>query len=380
MRDAQALSDPRGLFTDPLRQKPGDGPVLILAEDKSVSESLSIISNSLRCFALALPRALQYHGEYLTFTSSDPTTVNTNQQLHVSKHATHLMIQLTHLMVDHYEAFRLSSVHGPGSTGKSPPPLSPRQRRQSNLLMLSEKQRQALNRFVLAADNAFTMISRCSDDHTQHVNPFLASLVWIAAAVMLVQKYFRHPTINLDLVDSKFEFLRMNYKQYVEFWGTPSILEERLDSLEQQFEKLHALENSISTMHLEKGISNNSVESSASHRSDENFQNPQQIFITNPSTLQQSTIPETSGIPQSSLFASQQAPEPNAEPNFLTPNSFQFSNPSYPKSGSILEEGISTTYVDGGLNELGFGVHQTVDGELDFSNFLNTLFSESYEQ
>jgi hypothetical protein len=168
MRDAQALSDPRGLFTDSWRQNSRSGPVFTPVEDKSVSESLSIISNSLRCFALALPKALQYHGEYLTFTSSDPITVGTNQQLHVSIHATHLMIQLTHLMVDHYEAFRLSSVHGHTSpTGKSSPPSSSHQQRQSNLLMLSEQQRQALDRFVLAADNAFTMISRCSDDHTQ---------------------------------------------------------------------------------------------------------------------------------------------------------------------------------------------------------------------
>lgn len=197
---------------------------------------------------------------------------------------------------------------------------------------------------------------------------------------MLVQKHFRHPTINLELVDSKFEFLRMNYKQYVEFWGTPSILEERLESLEQQFEKLHSVENSTSTTHLEKAVSEENVESIASHRLDGSVQNPQRFHTTNPSGLQQSINPEFSGLPQSSLFASQQAPEPNAEPNFLAPNSFQFSNPSYPKPGAISEEGISTTYADGGLNDLGFGVHQTFDGELDFSNFLNTLFSESYEQ
>ena len=174
MRDAQMLSDPRGLFSDSKRPSS--------KSDMVISEDLSVISNSLRCLTIALPIALQYHGEYLTFGSDDPANTGTARQLDGSKHGTYLMIQLTHLIIDHFEAFQCCSgeyrVNLDGGSSKQ---------RQSSLLVLSEQQRQALNRFVLAADKAFTMVSRCSDDHVQAVNPFLASSVWIAAAVQLVQ-------------------------------------------------------------------------------------------------------------------------------------------------------------------------------------------------
>lgn len=364
MRDAQNLSDPRGLFSDS-RQCSSKSSLV-------VSEHLSVISNSLRCLTIALPNDLQYQGEYLTFGSGD---TRLGRQLDGSKHGIYLMIQLTHLIIDHFEAFRACSgdshisLHG-----------NPSSQRQNGLLVLSEQQRQALNRFVLAADKAFTMVSRCADDHVQAVNPFLASSVWIAAAVQLVQKYFGSSSINLDLVDSKFEFLRMNYKQYVEFWDTPSVLEERLDSLERQFKKLHTLERNESLTHMEKPTDTRyfTHEHKAPHILDNMSQNlPQAHAISQPVQSIRSQLP-----PSSSLSTFQQSSELNTEPRSLTSDAFltgdQFPTPSQSNARTTFEESIDFPYDDGSLNDFGFGLQ--AGGELDFPNFLNTLFSGSYDQ
>jgi len=374
MTDAYVLSDPRGLFSN--SRQPSSSSVL------RVSENLAVISNSLRCSTVALPEALQYHGEYLTFTSNDPANAGLSRQLDGSKHGTYLMIQLTHLIIDHFEAFRPSSgdfcLSEPGGTSDSS--SSSHQQRQSNLLTLSEQQRQALNRFVLAADKAFTMVSRCSDDHISNVNPFLASSVWIAAAVQLVQKYFRPSSVNLDLVDSKFEFLRMNYKQYVAFWDTPSVLEERLDSLEQQFQKLHTLEKDVRSAHVKRSADarDPTREPNATHRLDSIPQNPPQGHII--SHPEQTTGSDTSKLPQPSLSAFRQASEPNAGLTSLTTDSFLAENPfpTPPNSRTTFEESINFLYGDGTLNDFGFGLQ--AGGELDFPNFLNSLFSGSYDQ
>ncbi|KAF4631859.1 hypothetical protein G7Y89_g6270 [Cudoniella acicularis] len=222
MRDAQALSDPRGQAgVVPSRNND--------RQDETVSEKLTIISNSLRCFALALPKWLQYHGQNMSFTLDDGAKVETRNE-NAAKHGMYLMVQLTHLMVDHYQEFRLNSERAAHRPPAQPPETDTHQ--------LSETQGQALSRFVLAADNIFKMVSRCSDDHVPHVNPFFASTIWIAAAVHLVQKHFGGTGTNVDLADSKFEFFRMNYQQYVKFWNTPSVLEERLEALERQLERM----------------------------------------------------------------------------------------------------------------------------------------------
>jgi hypothetical protein len=119
------LSDPRGLFSN--SRQPSSSSAL------GVSEDLSVISNSLHCLTLASPKDVQYHGEYLTFTSDDLANAGMNRQLDGSKHGIYLMIQLTHLIIDHFEAFRPSSgdpcVSLPGSSSGS---SSSNQQRRSN--------------------------------------------------------------------------------------------------------------------------------------------------------------------------------------------------------------------------------------------------------
>jgi hypothetical protein len=170
----------------------------------------------------------------------------------------------------------------------------------------------------------------------------------------------------------------MNYKQYVEFWDTPSVLEERPDSLEQQFEKLHTLEKDVSSAHVERSADARDAPHESNHRLDNVPQNPPQGHLI--SYPEQSIGSETSNLRQSSLSAFQHASEPTAEPTSLTTDSFLARNPfpTPPNSRTTFEESISFPYGDGNLNDLGFWLQ--AGGELDFPNFLNSLFSGSYDQ
>lgn len=382
MRDAQIFSDPRGLFTKSKRLSSTSDSSGSQSNGQKVSEDLSVISNSLRCLTLAVPKALQYHGEYLAFASNeDPTITGIHRQLDGSKHDVYLIIQLTHLTIDHFKAFRSSSgdshisLHERSSSNSSS-----RQQQQTDILTLSEQQRQALNRFVLAADKAFNMVSRCTEDYIQHTNPFLASLIWIAAAVQLVQKYFQPSDANLDLVDSKFEFLRMIYKQYVDFWETPSVLGERLNVLEQQFEKLHTLEKDLPSTQSDTSFNSGRTaqRSQEGHGVHNIYQNPLRSYITN--RREESTNPEASDLPHSILPSFPQEVEPHSALASLANASFLARDPlpSPPQSGKTFEESASFPYADGNFNNFGFGLQ--AGGELDFPIFLNSLFSGSFDQ
>ena len=84
------------------------------------------------------------------------------------------------------------------------------------------------------------IVSRISDDHVRHVNPFLADIIWFAAAVQLSYKVFAPVGTNEDLVESKFEVLRMNFNEYVRNWNTPSVLQQNLDALEEKLERFRS--------------------------------------------------------------------------------------------------------------------------------------------
>jgi hypothetical protein len=96
---------------------------------------------------------------------------------------------------------------------------------------------EALSRYSDAADKVLLIVNNAAEEHIQHVNPFLASTIWLAAAVQLVCKVFTPPGTNKTLIESNFEVLRLNYKQYVDYWKASTSLQRNLDCLAEQLQR-----------------------------------------------------------------------------------------------------------------------------------------------
>lgn len=108
----------------------------------------------------------------------------------------------------------------------------------------SEPDPDGLSRYAEAADDILMIVSRSSSHHVHYVNPFLASTIWLAAAAQLVYKFFRPPGVNMDLTESKFEVLRLNYMQFVEHWKTSTTLQDNLEILRKSLDFIHARKTS----------------------------------------------------------------------------------------------------------------------------------------
>ncbi|GME29195.1 uncharacterized protein LTHEOB_9938 [Neofusicoccum parvum] len=166
-------------------------------QSTDVAERLAVVSNALHCFSLALPEPLRYRNEYLDFETAEA------RKLHSAKFSIHVMRQLATLMT-----YRSTTSND------------------------NDPDHQGHRRFIEASDNVFAIVKNSAEDHVRHVNPFLASTVWFAAAVQLAHRFGAAPGSNTDLVESKFELLRMNCQQYAKFWATPDALLENLSALE----------------------------------------------------------------------------------------------------------------------------------------------------
>ncbi|OCL14888.1 hypothetical protein AOQ84DRAFT_189457 [Glonium stellatum] len=226
MRDAQLLSSPRGVF------RSNNHSLLSTRDSKDISERLGAISNALRCFSLAPPQSLKYHNQYLGFGVEGAKYVVSPRNTHSSIYSIHLMTQLATFMISHYHVF------GPiPRTTCSTESLN-----NSDYSVHSQvyPDNIAFEKYFEAADNILTVLNRSCDDHVRYVNPFLASTVWLAAAVQLVRKVFGVPGTNADLAKSKFEVLHLHYKQFVSYWGISTALQQNLEVIETSLERLYA--------------------------------------------------------------------------------------------------------------------------------------------
>jgi hypothetical protein len=244
MRQAQQLSYPR------TRHVPVSGSPQRRSRMKAVksnggktceeiSESLGVLENALHCFSMALPSHLKYRREKLSFpvTGSNSSLL----MLHSSIYSIYLMMQLTKFMMYHHAVFgggrREHCQVKSSSAEKMPtPPAEP--------INPSEPDPDGLARYAEAADDILMIVSRSSSHHVQYVNPFLASTIWLAAAVQLVYKFFGSPGATKDLTESKFEVLRMNYMQFVEHWKTATTLQGNLEILRKALDLIHARKTS----------------------------------------------------------------------------------------------------------------------------------------
>jgi hypothetical protein len=192
------------------------------------SAKLKTLLQALQNVITQLPDSLVYRGEYLDFGSDGQVAVSDVEmrRLHSAKYNIYLTIQLARFMIYHHYAFG-EIVSGTifSSKQKAPEPGWSPSRRE-----LSENAK-GLQNCLQAADDICALTTRCSEDHVKHVNPFLASTVWLAAALQVLRKLFGNGEYQ-DETTSKCERLRAICGRYTEFWHTPLSLLENLDSLE----------------------------------------------------------------------------------------------------------------------------------------------------
>lgn len=196
-------------------------------------KNLAIIANCLSCFSIALPQALRHVNRPLGFSM-------TERQHDSDILAISLMTQLAWLKVFQHDLFITASKDGRSETKGRKSALKDVTSRSSLSSDNShfDFDNNAWCRSLSAADNILSNIQNSSTDHIQFVSPFLASIVWSAAALLLVYKVFRQSEPQANLIESKMDLLRSNFKQYLSFWGIAPDLERKLDIIEQQLCRL----------------------------------------------------------------------------------------------------------------------------------------------
>jgi Fungal specific transcription factor domain len=228
MRNAQMLSNPRGMKeTSRQRGKAGHSKFTSSSQRTKPSEegtqrSLAILANVLASYAIALPPHLAYRDEPLLFK---------NGGMDYAKHSIHITIQLTRFMIHQYETLRL-----PFKT-TTPRFKAACKADNSRGTVDNESTNEIFNsaawaHYLAAADNIITLIRNCPPHHIRHSNPFLASVIWLAAVVQIVHKAFGPKPEESSLIESNYELLRLNFRQYVSFWDISDTLRQRLDMIE----------------------------------------------------------------------------------------------------------------------------------------------------
>jgi len=232
MKDAQVISSPRGVPYQPDHDqrrrakflcRNGKGPRVNPVEESR--QRLSMLSNSVQCFILSLPAHLKYRNQYLSFEPPVPGQIGSMRQLHCSIYNIYAMTQLARLMIHRFDMFGTHTQTKQHSNVSMP--RSPGFQDADNLVA---------RQYFEAADNILMLVSRSCDDHVQHINPFMASTIWLGAAVQLVRKYIGGSNVNQGLVKSRFDVLYLTYNRCVEFWDTKTALEQNLESLEMHLE------------------------------------------------------------------------------------------------------------------------------------------------
>ncbi|KAK7905452.1 hypothetical protein LTR67_000174 [Exophiala xenobiotica] len=206
----------------------------------NADEELEIISHTLQCTVLALPDSLKYHNEPLRFTSVGYDQIRMSSLLHHAKYSIFVMTELTKFMIAHYHTFYKDEKITRPLQGNGDADLVETNGEPGTLLMCTTRKpnMDGLKQYVEASNNIVLLLNRCSSTHIRYVNPFLATTIWLAATVQLLNRKFGPHGGSPELAEAKFHALRLTYKQFVRFWNTPAGLLQSLDSLEERFDRL----------------------------------------------------------------------------------------------------------------------------------------------
>ncbi|EAW15393.1 fungal specific transcription factor domain-containing protein [Aspergillus fischeri NRRL 181] len=227
MKDAQQISSPRGVYKAARghRDPPRDSN-----SHAQARQNLEALGNLVHCLALALPEHLRFRNQPLGFEGRENGQITSARQLHCSIYNIYVMQQLARLMIYRYAIFARQTQDA--SFGKNS-----NRAQGENIDMDSFPMRQYFD----AANNILNIVVRSCEDHIQHINPFLSSTIWLAAAIQLVHRGLsRTDDANARLIQSRFEVLHLTYKKCVSFWNIQTAMQQNLEALEAQLESSQA--------------------------------------------------------------------------------------------------------------------------------------------
>ncbi|KAF2808093.1 uncharacterized protein BDZ99DRAFT_420913 [Mytilinidion resinicola] len=325
------------------------------------------LENALRSFNATLPTELSYTGEYLSFmkgeTLSSATILARRQD--VAKYSIQITFQLTKIMINHHYAFREVAA-GKRTTENS---------RYTGLNWNTVEPEvptnaQGLQNCMDSADDILAILTRCSEQYVQYVNPFLASTIWLATALQVLRKVFSGNS-NSDLIVSKCEVLRSHCEQYSQVWGTPLALMENLDTLEERLREKQRQRYDIGTTSAQFVPRGSSEEKTQTSSSNEQNQGPvpemdwmtwqQRHYVFNPDAgfnTVQGIPPQQYYVPNIPLDYTQ-VPYTGLEGEpYSVP-------PSMPAATSVPARTIEN-------------VNPSTEFDSGFSKYLQTLMSDSY--
>jgi hypothetical protein len=226
MRNAQIVSNPWALTSEKRA-----GTSIHRSAERAKSE-LDILENTMACYTMALPSSLAYREEYLSFKAVDTFL----RRRHCDIHNIHTMTQLAHLMINHYEVFWSSTREPIGEVRPDFEQSDPI----GTMTPTTVSARRSWHHYLDAVDRIISLVRNCASIHVRHVNPLLASTIWLAAAAQVVSKVFGPLTTDQRITESKKDLLTLNFHQYVDFWDAARELQSKLDTLETRLQIIRA--------------------------------------------------------------------------------------------------------------------------------------------
>lgn len=183
---------------------------------------------------MSLPTGLRYRGEGLSFENNSMHKRSCQKDSDV--YSIHLMLQLTRIVLIIGNAVESMAIERNTSTITQLTPTGSIDRDQP----MKSTETEPWKQYLQAAENVHTLVCNSSPDHVQLVNPFVASTIWLAAAILLAYRFLgtHDDDKNKELIESNFNLLRTNFTQFVDFWGISSAFLNKLSHLQVKLERL----------------------------------------------------------------------------------------------------------------------------------------------
>lgn len=188
------------------------------------SAGLTLMANILSCTSMSLPEEVVYNGELLSFREQgDGTTGPCSPQADADKYGLHLMIQLSHFMINHHfirsQARWLVAAGGEAASSSHP----------------SSSSEAVWKNYLNASEEIITIVRNSSPHHHRYVNPFLVNTIWFAATAQCSFRVFGPSTLSRQyrLAASNLDVLRLTIDRFMTFWGSTEMLKAKLARIER---------------------------------------------------------------------------------------------------------------------------------------------------
>lgn len=247
MRTAYCVSNSQEYFWTPssfIPPVPGQKQLSQQQISAQIQNAHEILSNSIHCFSMALPRHLRYRGQHL-FSDVEYAS-KTTKQLEADIYSIHAMLRLTEFMSNDPNTL----VHGTSPVDVD----SSFFKRRESLRGLEGQESRNMNKMVTKnismAERVLSLVRNSGPDQARFLNPFLSSTIWVTTAVFLVYKYLGISNENSQeqlVVDSYVDVMKTTFQQFVQWWNMSDVLGTKLSELEAELVCMRRVGNTTSS-------------------------------------------------------------------------------------------------------------------------------------